>query len=783
MTKRPSPARRTAPKGQRAPLEQGFERLRAGDAAAAARLAERVLAGAPGHHGALNLKGVAALTLGDSATAIRALERAAALAPAEPIYRANLGAALNAAHRRQESAAACRQALALRQGYRAAQVTLGAALYALEDYQGALATYDQAIACAQAQGEGEAATAILHAYRGDALRELGRIRAAVAAYERALALDPDLAHAIGNLGLTLQGLGEHERALELCERACALSVGAGPDSARPWIGLGTLRRREGLLEPAMEAYGQAHERDPNDAALKTLIGSVWSEVGDLNQAMLWYEQALALEPERIETRCALADSLREAGDLAGAIERLNAILAERPGHPPALLALGSALWEDGDAEGAIAASREAVALLPEDAGARANLAHILASAGDVEAANAANREALAVNPHCVPALSNLAQNLRGKLPAEDAEHMERLLAARWAHDGVQASLHFGLAHYYDGVKDYARAAGHTTAANARHWAHKCERGWSYDPAEYAAHTDALIAGFTPEYFARTRGLGSPSEAPVFIVGMPRSGTTLTESILASHPRVFGVGERSFAGRAFAALPRALGRPPATRPLDCLADLTPQAVRGLAEWHLGELQVLVRKGGRADTDVLRIVDKMPDNYSQLGWILTAFPNARVIHCRRDVRDLAVSCFMTQFKEIRWAFDLGHRAERIVQYRRIMDHWRAVLPVPSAARPPQGHGWDCGPGHGTARYHRTARPGGLSETGLAVCAGAGISYPLTPGSGVAGRPEGSGSLPKHRAGKRFGLRCLFLFRSCIAVSCCGPVPRRCPVGGPE
>ncbi|AUB82438.1 tetratricopeptide repeat-containing sulfotransferase family protein [Candidatus Thiodictyon syntrophicum] len=671
-TRRGSPPRGAAP-NPRALLEPGFAALRDGRAARAADLAGRVLARAPDHHGALNLAGLAALQQGDTATAVARLERAATLAPGEPIYQANLGAALRAAHRHGEAAAACRRALALKPGYRAALVTLGAALFASEDYAGALAAYDQALATPPAE-------ALLHAYRGDALRELGRVRAAVAAYEQALALAPDLAHALGNLGLTLLGLGEHERALELCERACALSPTVGQQAARAWMSLGTARRLEGLLEPAMAAYAQAHELDPDSAQLKTLIGGVWAEVGDLPQALAWYGQALALEPERIETRCALAEATLEAGEVPTAIEQFRALLADHPEHPTGHLGLGAALWEDGDAAGAIAACREAVALRPEDAGARARLAGILASAGDVTAANAMNREALEVNPQCVPALSNLAQNLRGQLPVADAERMEQLLGARWARDGAQATLHFGLAHYYDGLKDYGRAAEHALAANARHWTYKAERGWHYDPVEYAAHCDALMAAFTPEFFAQTRGHGDLSEVPVFIVGMPRSGTTLTEQILASHARVHGVGERNFAARAFAALPRALGRPAATGPVACLPDLTPEVTRRLAAAHLGALHGLARKAGRADAEVLHIVDKMPDNYSLLGWIITAFPRARIIHCRRDVRDVALSCWMTQFKEIRWAFDLGHLAERIIAYQRLMAHWRAVLPVP-------------------------------------------------------------------------------------------------------
>jgi hypothetical protein len=124
----------------------------------------------------------------------------------------------------------------------------------------------------------------------------------------------------------------------------------------------------------------------------------------------------------------------------------------------------------------------------------------------------------------------------------------------------------------------------------------------------------------------------------------------------------------------------MGHPGSTTVWDCLQQLGQPQILHLADWHLAQLEQLLTKAGTERENVQRIVDKMPDNYSLLGWIVTAFPNAKIIHCRRDVRDVAVSCWMTQFKSIRWAFDLTHIAERIQQYWRIMEHWRRVLPVP-------------------------------------------------------------------------------------------------------
>jgi hypothetical protein len=197
------------------------------------------------------------------------------------------------------------------------------------------------------------------------------------------------------------------------------------------------------------------------------------------------------------------------------------------------------------------------------------------------------------------------------------------------------------------------------------------QGQSYDPQAHTAFIGHVIRACTPEWFGRTRGFGLDSERPVFIVGLPRSGTTLTEQILASHPQVFGAGELNYLKADFDALPAAVRIP--APPVECLAHLSREAAQQLAAWHLSRLDAL-------NNTAPRIVDKMPDNYLYLGLIACLFPKARIIHCRRDLRDVAVSCWMTNFRHIHWAADLEHIAARFLDYRRLMDHWRQVLPVP-------------------------------------------------------------------------------------------------------
>lgn len=640
--------------------------LRAGRVADAEKRCRRLLKRDPGDAEALHLLGLGALLRKDDDASIKHLQRAVTLRDGVPQYHCNLGEALRSAGELEDAVASCRRALALRADYLEAHVNLGACLFALGEFEAADEQFARALALRPDDPQ-------LIVRRADALRELGRVREARAGYERALTLQPDLAAAHTNLGPLLLMMGEPEKALEHCERAVALDPGSGLGQCNLGRCLVVLER----LEEAMDAYALAYERMPSSPILCCNIAEVWQEVADLQQAQMWFDRALEHDPDRLKTRCGLAGIWLDQGRVEAALEEYRKILGQAPDLYQAHLGLARAQWDEGDAEGAVASYGRAVEIRPQLAAVHASAGQVLASSGEVERAIESYRVALAQNPNCVPALSGLANTLRGKLPAEDAERMTALLASPSLREGAKATLHNGLAFYHDGKRETAAAAGHAERANALYWAHKSRRGWQYDPAEYAREVDRIIAIFTPAFFERTVGFGVSDARPVFVVGMPRSGTTLTEQILASHPRVFGAGERPFAGRGFAQLPARLGR--SEEPVACLDALTPEITRKVAVWHLGQLTALVDKAGLDAASIDRIVDKMPDNYSLLGWIATMFPKATIIHCRRDVRDVALSCWMVQFAQIRWACSLEHIADRIVQYQRLMAHWRATLPI--------------------------------------------------------------------------------------------------------
>jgi tetratricopeptide (TPR) repeat protein len=533
------------------------------------------------------------------------------------------------------------------------------------------------------------------------LHRRGQLDRAARAYEAALAQHPDHPDALHLLGLVSLQRGDPRRAVALIGRAVAVR----PDEAAYYASLAEASWALGQVDRALACCREAVRLRPDNPVYHCNLGSTLMNIGELGAAIGHLREALRLRPDLFPAHNNLGNALRLKGDRAAALGHLREAVRLAPAAAQARSNLGTMLLEQGEPEEALvhcteavrlspdspavhlnvgnvlhvlgrldqaaAAFREAIRLGPGLAAAYAALGGVLEDLGDFDRSTAMLREAIRNDPRHAGALARLATRARGGLSEAEVTAIEGLLADPALSGEPRWSLQFGLAQVLDARGEFDRAAGLTLQANARQLADFRERGLDYDPAVHRSLVDALIAAFSPEFFARVRGFGLETERPVFVVGMPRSGTTLTEQILASHPRVFGAGELRLVRETFDALPEATGR--SGSPLDCLEHLDPEAVQRLALRHLGRLAEL-------DNSADRIVDKMPENTLYLGLIAALFPKAKLIHCRRDLRDTALSCWMTHFARVRWACDPDHIASRIHEYRRLMDHWRRVLPVP-------------------------------------------------------------------------------------------------------
>jgi tetratricopeptide (TPR) repeat protein len=657
----PSPLTST---GQATDSTRILAALGAGNIKYAEERARGLITTAPEEANAQYLFGLVQLVKGEAVDSIPWLEKAHRQCPDNTVYRANLGVACLRAGRLAEAIGHLQAAIAQKPDYTEARYNLGCAL--LEDGQAA-----QAQDCFRALIEQQPDDADYICALGDAARELRDWRQAVQCYREAIRLSADCGRARTNLAPILMHAGHLEEAEALARRAIELE----PRQISAYKTLGDCLARQDRFEEAMDAYADAHDINPQSAVLCAAIGDLWLETGEQTEATSWYQKAIRLDANNINAHCGLARIIRDNGNAERALEMLTPLLKDSPDSPDLHLALGNTHWDDGDAEAALQHFRTALALQPEQVSLHARIAQVLSSSGDTELAIAEHRRALEENPACIASLDGLAVILRGKLDPGHARRMEQLLGNDRLRAGARGSLHSGLAFYYDGIGSYQTAAEHTQQANRYQWESRSRRGWQYDPKQYADYVSALIDTFDHAYFEQTGELGNPDRTPVYIVGMPRSGTTLTEQILARHAAVLGIGERNFAGQTFHAFTQSTGDMDAAS-LDCFRKPDHARVATLAGQYLARLDDLKQKAGKPDA--VRVVDKLPDNYSLLGWILTLFPNARIIHCRRDPRAVALSCWMTQFGSIRWACQENHLVERIRQYRRLMDHWRRVIP---------------------------------------------------------------------------------------------------------
>lgn len=636
-------------------LASAVEHHRAGRLREAAAAYEQILAAKPDDPEASHLLGVLRHQQGAYQRAVELISRAVAMQPNVARYHANLAEAFRALGQFDRAVGCCRTALRLTPNYPEAICNLGLAIQGLGQLDEAAAEFRRAI-------ELRPDFAAAHNNLGNVLRELEQLHEATEEFELAVKADPNYPPARTNLGQILLDRGRAEDALPHAQEAVRLQ----PNVAAFHHNLGNVYRRLKRNADARSAYLESLRIDPNLARAQLHLGLVLQEEGRFDEALHWLKLAAESEPENIVHWERLGSLYEEREEYGRAIPCWRRVLEKQPDRAEIHVALGWALQEESQLIEAEEHYREALRLRPDAAGAMLNLGGLLEELGDLAGAEAAFRQALQLQPAYALPYARLSTLLRDKLPDADLAALEERLRDANLDPRPKGRLHFALAAVRDARNEFPAAAASANDANAL--ALQIGRGRrEYDPTDHERFVDGLIREFNGDFFDRIREAGSGSRRPVFVIGLPRSGTTLIEQILASHPRVHGAGELRLARRTFESLP---GR--GDSPMECVANLDRAAIRNLAERYLGWLSDL-------DPDSDRIVDKMPDNYLYVGLLAAMFPNATFIHCRRDLRDIAVSCWITDFRSIRWANDPLHIASRFRQYRRVMNHWRVVQPV--------------------------------------------------------------------------------------------------------
>lgn len=491
--------------------------------------------------------------------------------------------------------------------------------------------------------------ALAHLRRGEAVLGAALLEALIKDFPA----DPAV---LGLAGAVALQRGDRPRAIKLL--AAALRANPGDASIHSNLALAYLG--SGQLDEAQRHLERALAINPNSPEALVNLGNLHRQRRNLAAAEPLYRRAVALRPDLGEAHNNLAQVLEHLGRPVEALAAAERACALQPNAIEPLLTLSSVHGEIGNLDAAAAAARGAIALRPRDPRGHEQLGRTLAAFGRRDEAIQSYRAALSFDPGRAA-----TQRMLGRFDAETGSIAER--QSRFDAPGTSAEerlhLGFALGKSFEDAGNYAAAFRYLAEANRLRRA-----GFSYDPADSDAAFAEIEQSFTADLFAKRLGSGDPDPTPIFVLGMPRSGTTLVEQILASHPDVKGAGELPL-------LRELVTSSTTRRPIrydQLLADLDEAGFATLGRTYIERL--------RNYSPTARFVtDKMPGNFLLIGIIALALPNARIIHCVRNPADTAISIWRNYFSShLGYAYDLAEIGHYHRLYQHLMAHWHAVLP---------------------------------------------------------------------------------------------------------
>jgi tetratricopeptide (TPR) repeat protein len=463
---------------------------------------------------------------------------------------------------------------------------------------------------------------------GVSLQRQGRLTEAEALYRAVLGKSPNDAGALHYIGLVNYQAGK----LEAADSFMSRSLQIDDSCANTWSDLGAVKLKSGKLEESVRHFGRALELNERHTDALNNIAAALRKLYRFESALVYLRRLALLRPNSADVMRNLADTLYHVGLVDESIEIFHA----------------------------------AIRVAPLDKAARLGLAEACEAAGKFRQARWQYLAVLRRDPENALALSKLLQLRDGAIEAGWVERAKRLAERGDTLGDAKTRLNIGLAYHFDRIGSYDSAFRQLKLARDRQ---AQLRPFSSDG--YSAAVDALVKVLTKGFFRSAPRLEASSGRPIFIVGMPRSGTTLAEQVLATHPRVAAGGE-------LAALPAAsyrvqeLSGEHLAYPYG-LTSMSAASLEKLAGAYLGQLQ-------KIDTGDCKVTDKLPFNFMHLGMIALMFPDAKVVHCRRAPMDNCMSCYFTSFaEEVQFANDLGTLGRYYADYHRLMRHWQDVLPL--------------------------------------------------------------------------------------------------------
>jgi tetratricopeptide (TPR) repeat protein len=640
-------------------IDAALEHQRAGRLVEAEAIYRGILKAEPDNAEVLHMYGCLALQAGAPEVAVKAIERAIAADGRISAYHVSLGQTLLQLQQPDRALGSFRAAAEIAPDSAIAHFFTAFVLSGQGRVAEARAGYEKAL-----DVKPDFPQALFNL--GSLLQSDGDLAGAIARYRAALALLPDFAEAHLNLGISLVASGDATAALPHFERAAALQ----PDRPEMQDALGNGLVELEQYDPAIAAYRRALALAPKTAAIQFNLGNAFRRAGRFEAALVSYRDALELDPTLANAALEMGHVLRDLGRRGEAVAYFRRALALDPHLALAAAGLSLCLRLDRGSDEALAAAERAVVLDPDEPEAQTALGICLQDYGRFEEATAAFRRALALKPDNPTALYHLANLGKAELGDDELERMQSLLARPLLQRDTRVGLNFALGTAFDARGDHERAFGFYQAANEL----KAAR-YPTDLPALERWFDEIVATFDEAFFAARKDFGAPSERPIFVLGMPRSGTTLIEQILASHPQVHGAGELN----ASAQVLELLQRHPAVAAAGAAYPRSAALIERHASAKLGGLfdELLGKDAGEA----LRVTDKATQNFIHIGLIALLLPRAHIVHCMRDPIDTCLSCFMQNFMEpMPFAYSLERLGTYYRLYEKLMAHWRKLRPAP-------------------------------------------------------------------------------------------------------
>ena len=499
----------------------------------------------------------------------------------------------------------------------------------------------------------------LFALLGMVLIQKGDPESSITYLENAANLQPDVARTHNNLGIACKRAGR----LHEAETAYRRAISIDSSYAQAHNSLGVLLVERGEFSDAALSFRLAVNLDAGFLEARRNLAHALHQSGQFSAAASEFHRILEVSPDDIDAILALATVLRQLEDYGGAGTCLNQILKVDPGNIAALFQKGLVLQEQGELHEARETLERIVAEEPDHASAHNLLGVVSQVLGDLNGAVSRFRRAISIQPHLAEAHRNLAM-ARGHVEVDDDVRRTQRLMDLDIDETATMHAEFALAKINDDLGQTDDAFAHLSRGN------RLKRGFfHYDVSQDRIFFEDLKRTFDATFFSNRTHWGEDDATPVFIVGMPRSGTTLVEQIIASHPRVWGAGEILDLDRLLWA---ALGADRTQDWCEAMVSLNENDVAGLAASYLNALK-------RGAQGVDRMTDKTPGNFHYIGMIRVMLPRAKIINCVRHPLDTCFSCYQNYFtRGVPFAYDLRELGAYYRLYSSLMEHWRETLP---------------------------------------------------------------------------------------------------------